>query len=375
MAISKVMINGVPIIDLTGVSVSSQNLGTGEIAHGSDGLACIGEQDVGNGVETAFLDRTISGTFTTDIDSLRRYVFAGCSQLDTINTTEVEALPSNVASSASTKKLIAPKNKTSNSYMFDGNTNLLAFALRNGNTNAGADNIAQGCTSLAAWDVKTNEGRWDNTNIGGRFSVFYKCAQLKTLILRNTTKLNTLQGGYASTFLESPFANGGSGGTIYIPKVLYDHLGDGTELDYKSATNWSTLDSYGTITWAKIEGTGYEFYRADNTPLDNVVPEWEVGAIDQTTGEYVESDSAIRLISMRIKPTSYSQPYNLENNSPIGGRVYFYKEDGTFVSSANFSASSTMNLVVAAGNPDATKYSISLNGSDFLGNGHLVAFA
>lgn len=373
MAISKVMINGVPIIDLTGVSVSSQNLGTGEIAHGSDGLTCVGEQDVGNEVETAFLDRTISGTFTTNLTSLRRYVFAGCSQLDVINATEVEALPSNVASSASTKRLIAPKNKTNNAYMFDGNTNLLAFALRMGNTNAGADCVAQGCTSLAAWDVKTNEGQWDNTNIGGRFDLFYKCAQLTTLVLRNTTKLHTLQGGYTSTFRESPFANGGSGGTIYIPKVLYDHLGDGTSLDYKSATNWSTLDSYGTITWAKIEGTGYEFYRVDNTPLDGVVPEWEVGAIDLTTGEYTESDNAIRRISMRIRPTSYSQPYNLVNNSPVGGRVFFYKEDGTFVSSSNFPASSTVNLVV--GHTGATKYSIWLNGSDFLGNGHLVGFA
>lgn len=49
-----------------------------------------------------------------------------------------------------------------------------------------------------------------------------------------------------------------TGGTIYIPKVLYDHLGDGTSLDYKAATNWSTVDGYGAITWAKIEGSAYE---------------------------------------------------------------------------------------------------------------------
>lgn len=54
------------------------------------------------------------------------------------------------------------------------------------------------------------------------------------------------------------FASGGTGGTIYIPKSLYDHLGDGSEYDYKAATNWSTIDSYGTITWAQIEGSEYE---------------------------------------------------------------------------------------------------------------------
>ena len=34
-----------------------------------------------------------------------------------------------------------------------------------------------------------------------------------------------------------------TGTTFYIPKVLYDHLGDGTEYDYKAATNWSTKES------------------------------------------------------------------------------------------------------------------------------------
>ena len=49
-----------------------------------------------------------------------------------------------------------------------------------------------------------------------------------------------------------------SSGTIYIQKVLYDRLGDGASLDYKAATNWSTVDGYGTITWAKIESSAYE---------------------------------------------------------------------------------------------------------------------
>lgn len=61
------------------------------------------------------------------------------------------------------------------------------------------------------------------------------------------------------------FKNGGTGGTIYIPKVMYDHLGDGSSLDYKAATNWSTFDSYGTITWAPIEGSWYETHYADGT--------------------------------------------------------------------------------------------------------------
>lgn len=71
----------------------------------------------------------------------------------------------------------------------------------------------------------------------------------------------------SSPFSNTPFASGGTGGTIYIPKVLYDELGTGSANDYKSATNWSTIDAYGTITWAQIEGSQYENYYADGTPI------------------------------------------------------------------------------------------------------------
>lgn len=88
-----------------------------------------------------------------------------------------------------------------------------------------------------------------------RSNLFSYASNLKTLILRKTT-IATVNN--VNTFSGTPFANGGSGGTIYIPKALYDHLGDGTSNDYKAATNWSTVDGYGTITWAKIEGSPYE---------------------------------------------------------------------------------------------------------------------
>lgn len=63
------------------------------------------------------------------------------------------------------------------------------------------------------------------------------------------------------------FLSNGAGGTIYIPKSMYDHLGDGSALDYKAATNWVTLDGYGKTTWAQIEGSVYETQYADGTPI------------------------------------------------------------------------------------------------------------
>ena len=95
---------------------------------------------------------------------------------------------------------------------------------------------------------------WGEANIGGNWAGY--CANLKTIILRKTT-IATL-GNISQAFQGTPFASGGSGGTIYIPKVLYDHLGDNSSSDYKAASNWSTVNGYGTITWARLEGSIYE---------------------------------------------------------------------------------------------------------------------
>lgn len=94
---------------------------------------------------------------------------------------------------------------------------------------------------------------------------FVNCRYLTTIILRRSSAPVALAN--TNVFNGTPFTSGGTGGTIYIPKALYDHLGDGTANDYKAATNWSTIDGYGTITWAKIEGSIYENAYADGTPI------------------------------------------------------------------------------------------------------------
>ena len=76
------------------------------------------------------------------------------------------------------------------------------------------------------------------------------------LILRSTT----LVSAYNTESIAALDANS----TVYIPKVLYDHLDDGTEYDYKAATNWSSKT---TITWAQIEGSQYENYYANGVEI------------------------------------------------------------------------------------------------------------
>lgn len=120
-------------------------------------------------------------------------------------------------------------------------------------------NEFNGCALLPAVDLKTGLFRGNS---------FYNCSSLHTLIIRETDRASGVPIlSNINVFNGTPFASGGSGGTIYISKSAYDHLGDGTTSDYKAATNWSTLDGYGTVTWATIEGSYYETHYADGTPI------------------------------------------------------------------------------------------------------------
>ena len=114
------------------------------------------------------------------------------------------------------------------------------------------------CPNLTTIDLGTQTTKI--TQVGRESPLF------NTLILRTSNACVTLNSS-TDDFIGTPFASGGSGGTIYIPESLYNHLGDGTSSDYKAATNWSTVNGYGTITWAKIEGSQYENYYADGTPI------------------------------------------------------------------------------------------------------------
>lgn len=96
-------------------------------------------------------------------------------------------------------------------------------------------------------------------------NTFFNCNALNIIILRSDAIVTLANvNGIANG---TPFKSGGDGGTIYIKKSLYDHLGDGTAQDYQAATNWATVHGYGTITWAQIEGSIYETQYADGTPI------------------------------------------------------------------------------------------------------------
>lgn len=83
------------------------------------------------------------------------------------------------------------------------------------------------------------------------------CTTLSTFIIRRTDAVTTLEN--ISAFQNTPFASGGTGGTLYVPQALIS--------SYQSATNWSTILGYTNNQILPIEGSIYETQYADGTPI------------------------------------------------------------------------------------------------------------
>ncbi len=244
----------------------------------------------------ALIMRTIKKV-NTDVTTIPAYAFYGCSQLEEVNAPNATRIESYAFSNCTSLPSFEGNNITyANNYAFQKCTSLTSLKLPELTTCV--QYLIQSCSNLETLylpklaTTQANAFRGSSlkicvlpkgglngqssfagvttlqtvdtgaSSIGGNY-IFNGCTALTTIILRSTS-VAALTG--TTPFTTSPFASDGTGGTIYIPKSLYDQLGTGTN-DYKAATNWSTIDGYGTITWAKIEGSQYEHYYADGTPI------------------------------------------------------------------------------------------------------------
>lgn len=95
-------------------------------------------------------------------------------------------------------------------------------------------------------------------------SVFNKCSLLTTVIMRSNSVVPL---GGIGVFNSTPFASGGTGGTLYVPNDLIS--------SYQGASNWSTILGYANNQIKSIESTHTDpnapidltLYYADGTPI------------------------------------------------------------------------------------------------------------
>lgn len=191
------------------------------------------------------------------------YAFAYCLNLETLNFPNLKTTTNTGGMFFGCDALTSvyfPKLEVAGSQMF-ANCDLLKTGVFPSLKKTG-NNMFMGCPSFETFDYGKT-GSANTFEICDR--VFNQVNSLKTLILRPSDQLVLLYS--VETYNISQMQQGGTGVDIYIPEILYNHLGDGSSLDYQSANNWSTVYGYGTITWKKIEGSIYETQYADGTPI------------------------------------------------------------------------------------------------------------
>lgn len=152
------------------------------------------------------------------------YVFTECSALEELNL---------------------PKLKSMASFCFLNCTGLTEVSLPELNAFYHNGNFS-GCKNLR----KIYFGRKEAEGVGLAFgqNTFNGCSSLNVVILRLETKAVGLAN--VNAFTDTPFASGGTGGTVYCPAALITQ--------YQQATNWATLYAAGTCNFVAIEGSEYE---------------------------------------------------------------------------------------------------------------------
>ena len=205
-----------------------------------------------------FVGTDIENVVLDGVSIIEPYAFSNCKSLKSVSVINTDrlAVQGFVFQGCSSLETFAhPYYTTVGERDFNGCEKLKSYFVFDGN--GIWTETFKGCKELLGVDCGTRMS-------GTRANMFNGCTSLSTLILRNYSVCALVN---VSAFTNTPFASGKAGGDIYIPQYLYDHLGDGTALDYQSATNWSTIHGYGTITWHAIEGSQYENYYADGTEI------------------------------------------------------------------------------------------------------------
>ena len=245
MAVDKLVDSTQLDADLTSVANAIRTKGgtSAQLAFPSDFVSAVNAISTG-GDPLEMARKIANGTITSYVDdsltAIRSRAFSDCSNMTEFICHNVTTGGNTAFYSTKVRKIALPRWTQYTGYAFGSNSGVYQLDLTD------------------AYRIAIN--------------TFNGCSGLSVLVLRYSGVVS-LQG--INAFANTPFASGKAGGTLYIPKVLYDHLGDGSSSDYKAATNWSTILGYANNQVKSIESTHTDpdapidltLYYVDGTPL------------------------------------------------------------------------------------------------------------
>ena len=182
-----------------------------------------------------------SGAISTNRDgSLANGIFKGRTGITSFSAPNITGLNSeNFRGCSKLESVYLPKASMvagSGQSTFYGCTKLKSIVLPS-NIQTLNNEFAKGCTSLESVDI----GGGDFNQQNG----FNGCSKLAMIVLRKTN--GNIPLGNTNWLSSTPFASGGTGGTIYVPSARLSN--------YQTATNWSTIIGYANNQIKTIEST------------------------------------------------------------------------------------------------------------------------
>jgi hypothetical protein len=221
-----------------------------------DGYADLVDSIETGGGGTDYLAKRLANTLTeyinNDIGYVKSYGFYECTALRTVELNNLNFLEGNTFQYCSNFESVSFNKvyELRNWCLYGIKAQFIVLpSLKYSNTGTMRDNSA-----LTAVDLGKTSQTATDMYLGQ--SVFQNDTNLKTLILRSARKY-TLQN--INAFSGTPFASGGTGGTLYVPSSLI--------AEYQGLTNWSTILGYANNSIQAIEGSIYETQYADGTPI------------------------------------------------------------------------------------------------------------
>lgn len=272
-------------------------------------------------------DSNIKSINLPNVTTMGEGAFQSCSNLESVNFPKLVTVGQNVFRSCVKLKTIHLPELTTigaTCFLYSGNNSTIIV--------------------LPKLTTMTGKAVFDRVNLIEAIDLGENCKNLSSDAFYHNTGQKTINNLILrSKSVVKPATWGSINGlrTIYVPSSLIS--------DYQTATNWSTGYNNGTHVFLPIEGSKYEYYWADGTPLgfentSGMIAYYDVGNVNDWDSETKTITSHVENDFNAWRQTSNNQ-FNINNAADIPTNIYdnCYMSGGFII---NFGDGTTSNISI-----------------------------